>query len=252
MSASQWIFICIGSLLTLDTVAVSFISHFNAGVIMPAVLGLPLLCYGLFQPQLEFWFATPLGAGVKIVVSGLYLLFLACLLVAIVLIQTGIHGSVKRDADALVVLGAAVWGETPSLVLQSRLDTALEYYEQHPCTIVVTGGKGGGEEVTEAWAMKKYLVERGVPEEDILMEERASSTYENFLYSKAILEEAFPQGYEAVYVTTSFHVYRAGLIAKDVGMPVAGGLAAPYRWYMAPNYYLRETLSIGKYFLLGN
>lgn len=252
MSISQWIFTIIGGLLTLDTVAVSFISHFNAGVIMPAILGVPLFIYGLFKARLDLWFATPFGAVVKIVVGGAYILFIACFIVAVILIQTGIHGEVKKDADAVIVLGAAVWGETPSLVLQSRLNAAKEYYDSHPCKIVVTGGKGHGEDVTEAQAMKKYLVEKGVKEEDVIMEDKASNTYENFQFSKAVLEQAFSNGYSAVYVTTSFHVYRAGLIAQDLGLSVEGGLPAPYYWYMAPNYYLRETLSIGKYFLLGN
>ena len=91
-----------------------------------------------------------------------------------------------KDAgrDYLIVLGAAVYKDQPSLTLVRRLEGALQYLNEHPKTIaIVSGGKGSGEEITEAQAMHDWLIAHGIPEARIIMEPKATSTLENLQYA---------------------------------------------------------------------
>ena len=97
----------------------------------------------------------------------------------------------EQQADAVIVLGAAVHGDRVTWVLSNRLDAAIAYLEAHPDAIaVVSGGQGAGETVTEGSAMRKYLLEHGIAEDRVIAEERATNTTENFLFSKALIDEA--------------------------------------------------------------
>ena len=96
--------------------------------------------------------------------------------------------------------------------------------------------------------MRRYLEAQGFPRGRILMEDRSRSTYQNFLYSKKLLDAYFARPYRAAFVTSGFHVYRAGLVARKLHFAIPG-VAAPSAWYMALNFYLRETLALLRYFL---
>jgi uncharacterized SAM-binding protein YcdF (DUF218 family) len=159
----------------------------------------------------------------------------------------------KVDAAALIVLGAAVHGDRVTWVLSNRLDTAADYLEAHPDALcVVTGGQGDGESVSEASAMQKYLVERkGIDPARILVEDRATSTLENFRFSKVLIEQKLGKDARIAFVTTDFHVFRAGRVAKKAGLD-AVGIAAPDVWYIKFNNFLRECVGITVYGLRGD
>ena len=109
----------------------------------------------------------------------------------------------------MIVLGCAVRGERVSLTLARRLDAALSYLEQNPeACVVVSGGQGAGEHISEAEAMHRYLTERGIAESRILLEDKSMSTLENFRFSKALIDEAIGPDAKLVFVTTRFHVFR--------------------------------------------
>ena len=161
----------------------------------------------------------------------------------------------RTDADAgrdyLIVLGAAVHGEKVTWVLSNRLDAAYDYAVEHPDTVlVVSGGQGDGESVTEASAMAKYLIARGVDPARVLLEERAESTAENFAFSKAVIDRQLGPDASIGFVTTRFHVYRAARVAQKGGID-ARGLGAPDVWYIALNNFLRECVGICWYTVKG-
>ena len=231
----------------MDTLIVCFLSNYNLGVILPAVLGLPLLLLGLLWGRMDagFWLFLRRLVLVCYGVGCLFLLFLGSLMLRA--LDRGEHG----DYDALIVLGAAVHGDRVTWVLSNRLDAAYDYAAAHPDTVlVVSGGQGGGESVTEASAMAKYLITKGVDPGRILLEERAESTAENFAFSKAILDERLGTDASIGFVTTRFHVYRASRVAQKEGI-FAKGLGAPDVWYIALNNFLRECVGICWYTVKG-
>ena len=231
----------------MDTLIVCFLSNYNLGVILPAALGLPLLLLGLFWPHMSagFWLFLRRFILICYGVGCLFLLFLGSLMLRA--LDRGEHG----DYDALIVLGAAVHGDRVTWVLSNRLDAAYDYAAAHPDTVlVVSGGQGGGESVTEASAMAKYLITKGVDPGRILLEERAESTAENFAFSKAILDERLGTDASIGFVTTRFHVYRASRVAQKEGI-FAKGLGAPDVWYIALNNFLRECVGICWYTVKG-
>ena len=249
MKVLRIICIIVGAFLVLNTVIVLNLSNYNLGVILPAILGVPLLLLGVFMHHMDAGFLAVL----KWIVLGCYALGTVVLIVFGVLMGTAARRADEVDADALIVLGAAVHGDRVTWVLSNRLDAAADYLETHPDTIcVVTGGQGDGESVSEASAMKKYLVERkGIAPDRIIEEDKAENTRENFAFSKALIDELRGEEAKIAFVTTDFHVFRAGRVAEKAGI-TATGIAAPDVWYIRLNNFLRESVGIVVYGLRGD
>jgi len=178
-----------------------------------------------------------------------------CLAVCIFLLLEGMIISSSRQkaepgADYLIVLGAQVRGRVISKSLKKRLDTAYDYLISSPDTIaVVSGGKGPGEDISEAEAMKNYLVNMGLSPSRIIMEDKSTNTVENIRYSRMLFNKDNPS---VVIVTNSFHVFRSVKIAQKQGIEKVRGLAAPSDLILLPNYYIREAAGVLKDFVYGN
>lgn len=198
------------------------------------------------------------GAGLKRALIVLLVLALAAVLafgVLLGIVLTGSRDSVRGDPRIMIILGCQVkpWG--PSILLQDRLDKALEYFEAHPDTVIVTSGAQGADEPsTEAAAMRDYLVERGVPAEQILLEERSTNTLENIRYSLDVLAE---HGYDVTadiaVVSNGFHLARVRMIWGRVcgGTYSLSTLAAPSSHMPSRlKMYVREPLALVKSFFV--
>lgn len=156
----------------------------------------------------------------------------------------------ENNADYLVVLGAQVRGTKPSLVLKYRIEKAAEYLKAHPdVKVVASGGKGADEEISEAEAIERGLIERGIDQSRIYKEERSTSTKENLEFSKQYLDI---EHHNIIIVTSDFHILRAVGIARKAGYRNVEGLAAKSVWYLVPNNYVREFLALMKDKLVGN
>lgn len=156
----------------------------------------------------------------------------------------------QPGADYVLVLGAQWKTNGPSYVLQKRLDAAVQYLYDNPETlVVVTGGQGSNEVISEAEGMQSYLLAAGIGEERIFMEDKATNTYENMVFSGALLDKTNDR---VVLVTNNFHVYRATKIAEKQGYAHVEGLAAGSYPAMLPNNLLREFLGVIKDFCVGN
>jgi len=178
------------------------------------------------------------------------------------------------EAEYVIVLGAQVRGEVPTLVLSARIKAAAEYLTEHPEAVAVaSGGKGSGESISEAEAIYRGLVRLGISEDRILMESRSTSTTENLRFSaeviqryeqeKSSMQEETPLcGTNAsairfvpkkvVLVTNDFHVYRAVKLAKNSGYTDVSGLGAEDFFAVTIQYYVREFFAIVKESLKGN
>jgi len=163
----------------------------------------------------------------------------------------GNTSNVTGNEDVVIVLGAGVRGESVTRPLARRLDAAFYHWQEHPhMYIAVTGGLGSRATITEAEAMARYLVARGMPRERIILEELSTSTYENLKFAYGILAEYFPHGFSAVVVTNDFHIYRAVRTARAVGLDVTR-LGAYTDWYSWPVNYLREMLAVVNFWVFG-
>ncbi len=166
----------------------------------------------------------------------------------------GSYDHVQGDPQIMVILGCQVkpWG--PSVLLQDRLDKALSYLEDHPdLTVVVSGGQGPDEHISEAQCMYDYLTAHGVDGEQILLEDQSHNTVQNLRYTVDLLAEA---GYDTtadmVVVSNGFHLTRVRMLWNRVcgGDDNLSTLAAPSSHLPSRlKMYLREPLALVKSFL---
>ncbi len=160
------------------------------------------------------------------------------------------HAKPRPGADYIIILGAQWKKQGPSEVLRRRLDSAVEYLRENPDTIViVSGGQGSNEPISEAAGMRQYLMDAGIGAEKILMEDQSTDTAENLAFSSLLLDEANDR---VVIVTNNFHMFRALKIAEKQGYANVEGLSASAVAGLAPNNLLREFLGVVKDFLMGN
>lgn len=194
---------------------------------------------------------------VKKIPKWIKIIFITFLMVGIVfftsiegLIFSEFSAKAKPGAEYVIVLGAQWKPSGPSYVLQKRLDKALEYLNQNPETkVIVSGGRGANEPLSEAEGMATYLAQAGIAEERIIQENRSTNTNENLKYSGEVLDK---ENDKVVLVTNNFHMFRALHIAQKQGYAHIEGLSAKSYPAMVPNNLLREFFGVVKDFLVGN
>ena len=181
---------------------------------------------------------------------------LAVLLVLFLTVEGFILGGMTKRSedglDCLIVPGAALQGDGPSVSLEGRLEAALDYLERNPETaVIVSGGQGVSEVMSEARCMANWLVERGVDPDRIRLEEQSTDTAENLRYSLALLE---PDEVRVGVVTSNFHVFRAvGIARRLAGDDLElSGLPADFPPRLLPHYLVREFCSVCVDTLRGN
>ena len=151
--------------------------------------------------------------------------------------------------EFVVVLGAQVQGDEPSLTLKKRLDKTLEFMQEHPDkTVIVSGGQGPDEAHTEASVMARYLIEHGADASRIIEEDKASNTRENLLFSAKLAEAAGLDTSRVLIVTSDFHMCRAKYIARTLSMEPYGQASDTWPWILKVNYTLREVFAFAKAF----
>ncbi|OIK13670.1 YdcF family protein [Bacillus sp. MUM 13] len=181
------------------------------------------------------------------------LAFAAICLIYLIFLQVKIYQAsteaVPKHASYLIVLGARVNGTIPSLALKNRIHTAARYLRENKDTmVIVSGGKGPGETISEAECMKRELTALGMEASRITMEDRSVSTYQNLAYSKKLLPDPKAEG---IFVSNDFHIYRAGLMAEKQGLHTTG-LPAKTPKVIILKTYLREYLAITKFYIAGS
>lgn len=191
-----------------------------------------------------------MGRVFKIVFALLLLLIIVFLTFGSIIYMYGI-GAKPEKSDCIIVLGCQVYGTVPSALLKARLDEGLRLFnEGYGRIIIVSGGKGLGEDISEAQAMKDYLVSKGMDSSKIIMEDKATSTYENIVLSKERMEDRGLRS--AVIVSNKFHLRRTSLIAQkeEVTASCSGVFASGYLGYEIKGF-LREILALMKYYITG-
>ena len=224
-----------GILLFINTVIMAVVANFNISIIIGIVVSAALILYGVFFNSLYNvkWLTYT-------VITGFALFICLALFIAVY----GSKDNVTYSEDAVIVLGAGIKGELVSDPLARRLDKAVEYHAKNPAApIVVSGGQGFEETITEALAMERYLISKGIPKDKIIKEEKSTSTNTNFNNSKEILDKYFDRQYKIVFITNDFHIYRAARLAKAAGFSYTHYHAKINR-RTVPMTYLRECAAV--------
>ncbi len=138
----------------------------------------------------------------------------------------------------------------PSKALQYRLDEAIRYLEENPDTqVIVSGGQGPDEHISEAQGMYDYLVEKGIDPSRITKEDKSVNTFQNLTFSAEFLDEANDS---VGVVSNNFHVFRAEKIAQKAGYTDVHGISAKGEPFLQLNNMMREFFGVMKDFLCGN
>lgn len=152
-----------------------------------------------------------------------------------------------KELDVIIILGAQVRGTKITNSLKRRLDKGAEYLKQNPQTrVIVSGGQGKGEAVTEASAMAQYLLTHGIEKERVLLEEQSKNTYENLKYS-ALLTDSMDD--RIGIVSNNFHIYRSLMLGRQIGYTRLYGIAAGCNPVLFLNYMVREFFAVMKMYL---
>ncbi len=163
------------------------------------------------------------------------------IVISIFLALYGSRDNVTFNEDALIVLGKGLDGDKVPVNLAKRLDKAIEYHRKNPkALLVVSGGKGSEDKLSEAQAMYDYLVSKGVCEDVIVKEDKSTTTYENFVFSGEILKEKLGEDYSVAFTSNRFHIYRSEKLAKSIGINPTH-LGAEIEWHTVPANYVREV-----------
>ena len=151
---------------------------------------------------------------------------------------------VRKEPDAIIVLGSGLIGDKVPPLLAQRLTKGKAIYEQFEGRpkLIVSGGQGADELTSEAAAMANYLMEQGVQKDAILIENRSRTTFENLTFSKAILEEQ-GLGKSVLVVTNSFHALRAGVFMRRLKIP-GRSVGSKTAFYYLPSAWIRETVGL--------
>lgn len=231
-----------------DSILRALRSNFNLGSFLMYCLTAALWGYAVFHRAIDAFFSTKWGGIVQLLLCA-GCVFMALLMLFLAL--TGYADTADGDEKAVIVLGAGLRGTRVSGLLARRLNAAYLYYEKNPnIVIVVTGGQGPQEDIPEAQAMKGYLIQKGVPESQILTEEKSTSTEENFSFARAVLHR---HGIEAdmpvAFVTNVFHCYRAARYAENAGFTDVDAIPASIGATSVLPCYMREVLAVLYYWV---
>lgn len=220
------------AVLVIQAIITLFCANFSVGVILNFVYAAFVCLCGVLLGKV--------GRVLRIIATAA---IVAPLIFGCVLFACGARDNADGSEKAVIVLGCGIDGEQVSPKLARRLDKAAEYFAEHPDKpVIVSGGQGAQEDIPESTAMKRYLVSKGVPDEKIIEESRATSTSAHFVFSKDITD-MLPGGDKIVFVTSRFQIYRASRYAAGKGFE-AHHIGARVPFYELPANYLCEMLAI--------
>lgn len=245
----SYIDIILGMLLLIYIALINLMSSAKVAFAIPIViLGIMLIVYHFIKNKLRqfTYYESIKKVLIKLITVGCIIYaFIECSIIAYPKHST-------ESSEYIIVLGGALSnGKTPSIILQGRLDAAIECANEDNknAYVVVSGGQGDDEKVSEAEAMQKYLIEHGIPNEKIILEDKSRNTNENFKYSKEKIEEHSNKTIDKVkvkIVTTDFHALRSRIIAKRQGYTQVDNYSSATKWYHIPINYAREGFAMVK------
>lgn len=234
--------ICIGVIIIGIYISPLYKSKINIGNIFGIILGLLLIGSSIYFEQIKALYSLPSGKIFIIIICILFAVF--TIVFAITMAKIILSAKQKpKPSDTIIVLGCRVKGRTPSKALIKRCSAAAEYMKANPkATVILSGGQGADEDISEAQCMKSLMLSFGISEQRLILENKSTSTEENLLFSKKIIDK---KGYSknVVIATSEYHIYRAKLFAKKLGLNVSG-VPAKSIPVLRVAYFTREVFGI--------
>ena len=219
-----------------------------------------LVCFCVILIILFYTFMPLLGLKFPVFAGTVTKIFTTVLILGLLVVGTTeaiiIHrsfGDIEKHVSYMVVLGAKVNKDGPSVSLWDRICGAYEYLDLHPQTIaVLSGGQGTDEPITEAECMYRELIALGIEPQRLWLEEEATSTWENLKFSLDLIEEKTGTRPAKIGVLSSeYHLFRASLFAKACDVEFIGIPAKTSRWGQRINHFMREVAGVWHYLILG-
>ncbi len=239
----------IGVLGIIDTVVlIPFVPGIDSGIVMPAIIGVLLVGYASLKLLKPGYILK--NKIIRFTVTGCICLgiLLFVIVEGLIVYHANKPAETDEDIDFIMVLGCGIYPDGRlTLTLKNRLDAAMEYGKNDTNAIyIVSGGQGRTEPRPEAYAMKDYLISKGIPEFRILAEPKSTSTNENIGFSSAMIDQHYPgTRRRTAIVSSDFHMFRSKLLARHYGL-VPYGVPGETPWYLRMNCYLREFLAVFK------
>ncbi len=244
----QIILLALTIIFSIDSILRFMRSSMNLGVFLMYVITVALWVYALFHRNIDAFLSHGIGYILKILffIGVAFMLFMM-----LFLFISGHANKANGDEKAVIVLGAGLNGENVSGVLARRLDEAIKLHEKNnDIFIVVTGGQGPNEIIPEAHAMKNYLIANGVSEENIIVEDKSTSTEENFAFAKELLSaQGINSDEEIAFATNTFHCYRSALYARALGYSNISSLPSNTGFGVIMPSYMREVFAVLHYWV---
>ncbi len=240
-----WLLIALGAVGVFATAAALFVTNgVNIGTVLPGISGAALIAYGIFRLRHKMPLFT--NKALRVVATSVICVCIALFVFVEAVMVSAVYAPPPDEAAGVViVLGCGIFPDGRlSLSLKSRLDAAYEYLAAHDSTLcIVTGGQGSNEPRSEADAMKDYLVSLGVDGSIIFTDAESASTEENLRNAMAIMQVQGMENSLAAIATNDYHVYRAVMLAGDMGLR-AFGLPAETPLFVRLGSYMRESLAV--------
>lgn len=236
----------VGLIVFLLPVIISGIINLGNG--FGAAVSFCVLLFAWFNPQVSSLLtklcAHKAGKGLFGAAAVLVVLGVLCCMIISGFMLHKIYHRPEQEPQAMIVLGCKVYGDRPSRMLRHRLEAAYEYLTEHPDAVaVVSGGQGADEEISEALCMYRYLTDKGISADRILMEDQSTSTEENFAFSLALLNDFGLDPTRLAVATDGYHQLRASMLAKELGIETTAVPAKTELWLL-PTYWVREWFGI--------
>lgn len=147
------------------------------------------------------------------------------------------------NQKTVIVLGCAVVGDQPSLMLLQRIESTYAYLEEYPDSVaILSGGQGNNEDISEAQCMFNVLTEKGIDKSRLFLEDKSTDTFENITFSKQIIDDN-DLSTDVAISSSGFHLKRATMIARKQGLS-AKRISAKTSTFLTPTYYVRDTLGV--------
>ena len=203
-------------------------------------------------PFIFFNFTIPMPSIMRYVLIYVMCYFECMFIVTGFSAVLAVHYKPKHDRDYIIILGCRIRKDgTPTPLLKGRVDAAIRFEQKQfketgkHAIFVPSGGRGDDEVLSEAESMKNYLMEKGIPEERILIEDKSANTFENMKFSKGVIEGVSGniKKKKIAFATTNYHVFRGYVLSRKNDF-VAKGISAGTKRYFYPNAFLREFIGL--------